>query len=96
MMKQHLFRLLKRYRKFAVFFLAFVIWMLFFDNRNVFVQKRLDRQIDYLEKEYTEYKLKLEEVKEEYRAMQMNPEKYAREKYFMHKPTEEVFIFRKK
>jgi hypothetical protein len=25
-----------------------------------------------------------------------DPEKYAREKYFMHKPTEEVFIYRKK
>lgn len=75
--------------------LAFIIWMVFFDNRNMFVQHRLGNQIEHLQREYVNYQEKLEEVKAEYKAMQLDPEKYAREKYFMHKPTEEVFIYRK-
>jgi cell division protein DivIC len=94
MMRNKLFLVVKRYRKYVLIGLAFLIWMLFFDNRNWFVQNRLDRQIEYLEKEYADYEAKLEKVRMEYKAMQQNPEKYAREKYFMHKPSEEVFIYR--
>jgi cell division protein DivIC len=94
MMKKYLLTFFKRYRKYVVIATAFVIWMVFFDNRNVFVQHRLDSQIKHLQTEYSSYQQKLEEVKSEYNAMRLDPEKYAREKYFMHKPTEEVFIYR--
>jgi len=67
--------------------------MSFFDNRNVFVQKKLNKQVSQLENEYEQYQEKLVVVKEEYEAMLKFPEKYAREKYFMHKPGEEVFIY---
>jgi cell division protein FtsB len=95
-MKKYLFFLLKRYRKFVLIGFVFVIWMFFFDDRNVFVQKKLSSQIVHLEEEYDDYEAKLERAKSEFQAMKKHPEKYAREKYFMHKPTEEVFIYRPK
>jgi cell division protein DivIC len=93
MMKALLKYHLKRKRKFVFIGLAFLIWMLFFDNRNVFVQKSLNHQIHQLELEYDLYQGKLVKVQREYDAMQEHPEKYAREKYFMHKANEEVFIY---
>lgn len=92
-MKKILLFQLKRNRKFILIALVFLIWMLFFDNRNVFVQKSLDKQISQLEKEYANYHEKLIKVQAEYYAMKRYPEKYAREKYFMHKPSEVVFIY---
>lgn len=92
-MKKMIWFQLKRNRKFILIALVFLIWMLFFDNRNVFVQRSLTSQIAHLENEYSDYQEKLVKVKAEYDAMQRFPEKYAREKYFMHKPTEVVFIY---
>ena len=94
-MKKRAFYLLLRYRKFLLIGLAFCLWMVFFDNRSMIVQHNLNRQIATLESEYSQYEQKLSEVKTEYEAMLQNPEKYAREKFYMHRPTEEVFIFRK-
>lgn len=94
-MKNYTMYLLKRYRKFILIGLAFGIWMFFFDNRNVFVQQKLNRQIVHLESEFSTYEEKLIQAQSEYEAMLRHPEKYAREKYFMHKATEEVFIYKK-
>lgn len=92
-MRDLLWLQIKRKRKFIVIAMIFLVWMLFFDNRNAFVQRSLNRQIAQLEQEYRDYEQKLVKVKAEYEAMQRNPEKYAREKYFMHKPSEVVFIY---
>lgn len=82
-----------RYRKFVLIGLTFLIWMLFFDNRSIIVQHRLNRQIRQLDREYALYEQKLTEVKAEYEALLQHPEKYAREKFLMHRPTEEIFIY---
>jgi hypothetical protein len=49
-----------------------------------------------LEREKTVYARKLEEVLKEKQIMQTQPERYARERYFMHKPDEEVFVIKRK
>lgn len=57
------------------------------------VQRKLNHQIRVLENEETVYTEKLEKVKKEWDSMQQYPEKYAREKYFMHKPDETVYLY---
>jgi cell division protein DivIC len=74
---------------------AFGVWMTFFDTRDIFSQftrrkelKQLNTKIDY-------YRQQIQITKGELKNLQSNPaakEKYAREKYFMKKDNEEIFI----
>jgi len=92
-MKQSITRFLKTYRRFVAIFFVFLVWIMFFDNRSMLVQRKLNHQIRVLENEETVYSEKLEKVKKEWDSMQQYPEKYAREKYFMHKPDETVYLY---
>ncbi|HAY70920.1 MAG TPA: septum formation initiator [Saprospirales bacterium] len=92
-MKQTITRLLKTYKRFVAIFFVFFVWIVFFDNRSMLVQRKLNHQIRVLENEEITYTQKLEKVKKEWASMQQYPEKYAREKYFMHKPDETVYLY---
>ncbi len=92
-MKHLITGFLKTYRRFVVIFLVFFVWVMFFDNRSMIVQRRLSQQIRVLENEELAYTEKLGKVKKEWESMQLYPEKYAREKYYMHKPGETVYLF---
>ena len=75
--------------------LFFVLWMLFFDASDFVTQFKLSKtKRDLLaEKEY--YLNKIEEVKEERKELMSNPkllEKFARERYLMKKPSEDIYI----
>ncbi|MGD1946856.1 MAG: septum formation initiator family protein [Croceivirga sp.] len=72
----------------------FVIWMLFFDTNSFLIHRELQKEInkledqkDYLKKEIEKDKKQLNELKDP-KAL----EKYAREKYYMKKENEEVFL----
>lgn len=80
------------FNKYGIVFIAFVIWMLFFDSKNVFVQYELSQQIKTLEADRNEYVSKYEDVMNEKRDLERDIEKFAREKYFMHKDNEVVYI----
>jgi len=92
-MKKTITRFLKTYKRFVAIFLVFFVWMLFFDNRSMLVQRKLNQQIRLLENEKESYTEKLGKVKKEWESMQQYPEKYAREKYYMHKPDETVYLY---
>jgi len=92
-MKRNVLLIVKRNRKFIFIGTLFLVWMIFFDNRNIFVQRNLSKQIQQLEKEKAAYEEKLVQVEADLKAISLHPEKYAREKFFMHRPTEEVFIY---
>jgi cell division protein FtsB len=69
--------------------------MLFFDGNDIFSQWRMYRELSRLEAEKVYYQEKLKEVEREREEVLGNPkliEKYAREKYLMKKPTEELYI----
>lgn len=74
--------------------LFFAAWMIFLDNYSYFEHRILDNQIDELEdnKEYYQEEIK----KDEQQIKQLrNPEqieKYAREKYYMKKDSEDIYI----
>ncbi len=87
--------LLGKYRFFTLTFSGLLVWMLFFDDNNVFVQFKMYRELSRLESETDYYAEKLKEVEKEKVEVMGTPklvEKFAREKYLMKKPQEELFV----
>lgn len=87
---------LSRFRNFYLStFLAWVAWVGFIDNNNILTmwsnyQKRvaLEREKKYYEEKIREVKIEREEVLGSKELI----EKWAREKYYMRKPGEDVYI----
>jgi cell division protein DivIC len=78
---------------------VFLVWITFFDSNNLISLMRLNRQIHNLEKEAEFYKAQIETAKRDREALITNPElleKFAREKYYMKKNDEDVFLIIKK
>ena len=71
----------------------FIVWMLFFDKHNFFTQWSLKRSVFNLEQSIEEYQQKLAEAEAAHKDLMNNKEKFAREKYLMHKPDEDLFLF---
>lgn len=75
---------------------GFVVWMLFFDEKNFFVQRSRKAELDALNQKVQYYNTQLTTTTTQLNALQNNSaalEKYAREKYFMKRNNEEVFVF---
>lgn len=82
--------------KFFIVTLIFLVWVIFFAQYDIISQRKqrdelneMMNKIEYLEGEITR-------LKEEKTKLEKDPatiEKYAREKYFMKSPQEEVFVF---
>ena len=72
----------------------FVVWMLFFDTNSYINQRELSKTIDQLEKDQKHYRMEIKKdsVALEELSNSEGIEKYAREKYFMKKENEEIFI----
>jgi cell division protein DivIC len=73
----------------------FFIWMLFLDSNDLISRFRLMGKLNSLKNEKEYYLEKMEEVKqtrEELMGNQQLLEKFAREKYLMKKPSEDIFI----
>lgn len=80
--------------KYVWVLLFFCVWMLFLDNYSYFDHRVLNNEIEELEdnKEYYQ-----DEIKKDQQAIKLlkNPdqiEKYAREKYYMKKDSEDIYI----
>jgi cell division protein FtsB len=84
------------FNKYFVAFLVFFVWLAFFDRHNLIVQYKLYSKVGELKREKDEYAKRLQDVEGEKAQLEAWPEQYAREKYYMHKPDEEVFIIRRK
>ncbi len=72
-----------------------LVWMFVLDTNDLSVQCRLYTELADLKAEHEYYRQKLKELKVERAAVMGNPallEKYAREKYFMKRPKEDVFV----
>lgn len=79
---------------FAIF-AFYLVWMLFIDTNNIFYQFKLSRKLNNLEVQKEYYTQQIEEVtaiKEELFSTLEKKEKFAREKYYMKKDNEDVFI----
>lgn len=74
--------------------LFFLTWMIFLDNYSYFDHRFLDKQINQLEDNKKYYQDEIKKDQENIKQLK-NPEqieKYAREKYFMKKDSEDIYI----
>ncbi|HWZ35430.1 MAG TPA: septum formation initiator family protein [Mucilaginibacter sp.] len=93
---QRLIDLLKN--KFFLVTIAFVIWMIFFDKNDLLSQYQYRQEVSKLKVERDFYKKESEKVTKDLNELNSDPqrlEKFAREKYLMHKDNEDVFVVMK-
>ena len=81
--------------KYSITLINAFIYLLFFETKPLYsvINWRID--LIQLKKEQQFYKNEIERVEEELNDLKGNPEsleKFAREKYFMKKPNEEIFL----
>ncbi|HET6767204.1 MAG TPA: septum formation initiator family protein [Chitinophagaceae bacterium] len=78
---------------------AFVVWILFFDPRDVFTQMEHRRELKELQVSKAWYQKEIAKESVEAEQLRSNPatiEKYARENYLMKRDNEDIFIIPEK
>ncbi|MHA4894502.1 FtsB family cell division protein [Pedobacter sp. PWIIR3] len=81
--------------KYFLSVIAFVVWMLFFDKNDFLAQYEFKSEVSKLQEEKDFYVKEIAQVKKDLNELNTNlntAEKFAREKYFMKKDNEDVFV----
>jgi cell division protein FtsB len=74
---------------------GFIVWMIFFDPRDIYSQLDHTRQLKELQASKHHYQKEIAKETAELELLKTNPatlEKYAREKYLMKKENEDLFV----
>lgn len=79
--------------KYFLLLTFFFAWITLFTDRDILTNWRLQKIVNNLEEDKEYYTKKIEEAKQERLEQNVNKEKFAREKYYMKKPGEDVFIY---
>ncbi|MCU0450252.1 MAG: septum formation initiator family protein [Bernardetiaceae bacterium] len=82
---------------YVIFAASFLVWMAFFDSNNFYSQYLHRQKIEKLSQDAAFYEQGIGQLKAEQKAMRENPkllEKFAREKYRMKRPGEDVYIIK--
>ena len=79
---------------FVIILIVFIGWMLFFDANSWFIHNELNSDIEDLENEKKYYKREIEKDNKAIKKLSTEEglEKFAREKYYMKRDNEEIFI----
>ncbi|MFN3968723.1 FtsB family cell division protein [Flavobacterium sp.] len=80
--------------RYVIVLVFFIVWMLFIDNTSYMEQRVLNKQLDELEDNKKYYQDEIRKDQENIKLLK-NPdqiEKYAREKYYMKRDSEDVYI----
>ena len=79
---------------YVIIIIIFVIWMIFFDSNSILVHNELNNDINDLNNQKEYYKNEIERDNIELNQIKTDSglEKYAREKLFMKRENEEIFI----
>ena len=79
---------------YVVILVVFAIWMLFFDANSYLIHRELNKEMDDLENEKEYYQNEIEKDKKAIKELSTEEgvEKLAREKYYMKKDSEEIYI----
>jgi|GEM_PF-112917 len=75
--------------------LVFLLWMLFLDKDDLFTQINLDRKLNDVESQKEYYQKEIQKLKTDLVDLKSRPEKLeklAREKYYMKKDNEDVYV----
>ena len=95
-MKEQILKYLKNY--YIVTTVFFVVWVLFFDKNDFITQFKLKSQLNEMRQQrdfYKERTIVVEQEREELLENEALLEKFAREKYWMKKESEDVYIVEK-
>ena len=79
---------------YVLILILFVVWMIFFDTNSYFIHKELDEDIRGLEENKEFYQEEMDKDKEFIKKMEdsLELEKFAREKYYLKKENEDIYI----
>ena len=94
--RNRIFTLMKDY-KYIVIFVFFLIWMLFIDTNSWLIHRDLSKKIEKLEDRKEFYKNEISNDRKTLDEINNNPEmleKYARERFYMKKKNEDIFIIK--
>lgn len=81
------------FNKYTVTICLFLLWIVVFDGKySMRKQHKLNKQITELKRSNQELEEKLLIAEQDYKELQANKKKYAREKYFLSTENEDVFI----
>ena len=91
-MKNRLFKLIKS--TYGVIIILFIFWMIFFDSNSLIIHNELNNDINKLDVQKSYYEKEIAKDNIELQLIQTDSglEKYAREKLFMKKENEEIFL----
>ncbi len=80
--------------KFVLLIILFSVWMFFFDTNSYFIHHELNNEIETLEKSKQFYKKEITKDQQFLEKMKDSEEleKYARERYFLKKENEDIYI----
>lgn len=80
--------------RYFLILLLFTIWMLFFDNYSYLDHRHLDKEIEELENNKEYYQQEIKKDKKNIKILNSTDqnEKYAREKYYMKRDSEDIYI----
>ncbi len=84
--------------KYALTVLLFVLWILFFDSNTPYSQWQMRQEIRAMQAQKANYEQEITEVKKTLDGLtnsNSNIERFAREKYLMKRPNEDIFIISK-
>jgi cell division protein FtsB len=79
---------------YILIFVVFVVWMLFFDANSWLIHRELNADMDDLHDEKEYYQKEIEKDKKAIKELstEEGTEKMAREKYYMKKENEDIYI----
>ena len=91
-MKNKLFKLIKS--TYGIIIILFNIWMILFDSKSLIIHNEINNDINELDVQKSYYEKEIAKDNIELQLIQTDSglEKYAREKLFMKKDNEEVFL----
>jgi cell division protein DivIC len=81
--------------KYLITICAFVVWMFFFDTRDIITQRERSNELEKLKESKAYFTSEIEKETKALEELKSDPaaiEKLAREKYFMKKDNEDLFI----
>lgn len=81
--------------KYSITIIVFLVWVLFFDQNNIFYQWDNYQELRSIREENEFYRIEIEKSTNRFKELTTNPktlEKFAREHYFMKRDNEEVFV----
>ena len=91
-MKNRLLKLIKS--TYGIIIILFIIWMIFFDSNSFIIHNELNNDINELNEQKSYYEKEIAKDNIELQMIQSDSglEKYAREKLYMKKDNEEIFL----